>query len=323
MKPLLFSIIIPVYNVERYIDNCIQSIISQTFHNYELLLIDDGSTDNSYQCCCRYSKENKQIKVFHTENRGASAARNFGIDQASGQYILFIDSDDFLKNIHALELIEQRISEYEEDTILYGCIDKDLATGKETISRKYDLSQINNQPKEHILKYLYESGNFPGAAWIMCTKLSLINEKAIRFPINMTAEDYYWISCILHFSNKIGAINMPLYVYHKNRINSITSHPRLSGIKGICHAIAHWLLYKNEGETYITNFLCRTFIIALYNYSNLSSVQKKECRHEIKSAKKILTKSSLFSFKLLFLLINIGGISITARCIRFLVKVSS
>ena len=157
----------------------------------------------------------------------------------------------------------------------------------------------------------------------MCTKLSLINEKAIRFPINMTAEDYYWISCILHFSNKIGAINMPLYVYHKNRTNSVTSHPRLSGIRGICHTIAHWLLYKNEGETYITNFLCRTFVIALYNYSNLSSVQKKESRHEIKSAKKILSKSSLFSFKLLFLLINIGGISITARCIRFLVKVSS
>lgn len=92
----LISIIVPVYNVERYIDRCIKSITKQTYNNWELLLIDDGSTDNSGKICDLYSKKNSRIRTIHTPNQGRSNARNLGIDKASGEWIAFVDSDDFV-----------------------------------------------------------------------------------------------------------------------------------------------------------------------------------------------------------------------------------
>lgn len=92
----LISIIVPVYNVEKYIDRCIESITKQTYNNWELLLIDDGSTDNSGKTCDLYSNKDPRIKTIHTPNQGRSNARNLGIDKASGEWIAFVDSDDFV-----------------------------------------------------------------------------------------------------------------------------------------------------------------------------------------------------------------------------------
>ena len=93
---MLFSLIVPLYNVEKYLKRCIESLINQTYDNIEILLIDDGATDNSGKICDEIAKEDQRIKVFHRENEGVSAARNFGIEQASGGWIFFVDSDDLL-----------------------------------------------------------------------------------------------------------------------------------------------------------------------------------------------------------------------------------
>lgn len=97
MKEYLLTIIVPVYNVEPYLSDCIESILSQSFDNFELLLIDDGSTDSSGEICDRYAKSDKRIRVFHTENQGVSSARNRGLDEARGKYISFVDSDDYIQ----------------------------------------------------------------------------------------------------------------------------------------------------------------------------------------------------------------------------------
>ena len=91
------SIITPVYNVEKYIHRCIDSILAQTFTDFELLLIDDGSKDNSGKICDEYAKSDKRIRVFHKENGGVSSARNLGVDEAKGEYISFIDPDDWIE----------------------------------------------------------------------------------------------------------------------------------------------------------------------------------------------------------------------------------
>ena len=96
------SIIVPVYNVENYLERCVESILKQTYTNFELLLINDGSTDQSGDLCDQLVSKNENIKVFHLENAGVSNARNVGIQNSTGEWITFIDSDDFLKNIHAL-----------------------------------------------------------------------------------------------------------------------------------------------------------------------------------------------------------------------------
>ena len=94
--PELISIIIPIYNSERFIDRCLYSVLNQSFSDFEVILVDDGSTDSSPVLCDAYALKDNRIKVFHRQNGGASAARNFGLSVASGRYISFVDSDDYI-----------------------------------------------------------------------------------------------------------------------------------------------------------------------------------------------------------------------------------
>ena len=106
-----FSIIIPVYNVEKYIKRCLDSVFNQTFNDFEVIVVDDGSTDKTNTICNDYCKNNENMKVIHTEHVGVSASRNIGINNASGEYILFLDSDDYIdKNslIYISELIKKQ-----------------------------------------------------------------------------------------------------------------------------------------------------------------------------------------------------------------------
>lgn len=108
-----YSIIIPVYNCQDYIGRCIESIINQKYKNYEIILIDDGSSDNSGTICDEYAKDNKQIKVIHKKNEGVSAARNDGLNQVSGKYICFLDSDDYIDKNY-FDTIDKIIEKHNE-----------------------------------------------------------------------------------------------------------------------------------------------------------------------------------------------------------------
>ena len=108
MIKLKFSIILPIYNVEKYLPKCVESILSQTFTDYEIILVDDGSTDNSPAICDKFAKEHSNIKVIHKVNGGQSEARNLGADTANGEYIIFIDSDDFIIKNDFLEKINKK-----------------------------------------------------------------------------------------------------------------------------------------------------------------------------------------------------------------------
>ena len=104
-----FSIIVPVYKVEKYLERCINSILSQTYRNFELILVDDGSTDNCPRICDEYVKSNNRINVIHKKNGGLSSARNAGIDRSTGEYIIFVDSDDYWNSNHALQKIVEAL----------------------------------------------------------------------------------------------------------------------------------------------------------------------------------------------------------------------
>ena len=108
----LISVVVPVYNAEKYLDKCIQSIINQKYSNLEIILVDDGSKDNSLELCKKYAESDKRIKVIHKENEGVSTARNSGIEVASGDFIAFIDSDDYIDENMYFNMM-QKASEYD------------------------------------------------------------------------------------------------------------------------------------------------------------------------------------------------------------------
>jgi len=221
----LISIIIPVYNVETFLEECVYSVLNQTYSNLEILLIDDGSTDDSGHICDFLSKKDNRIKVIHEENGGLSDARNTGILKSKGKYISFIDSDDkvepiFIERLYQLisignyqvsQVATRRISESGEkigQTIVYSGNIKPLKNGK--------LFILN---REEFIKELL-LGNVHCAAW--CNLYAADFFERVRFTKGKVNEDFLmWLDGIDHLNNIIIS-NECLYLY-RNRDNSITA----------------------------------------------------------------------------------------------------
>lgn len=142
-----YSIIIPVYNVARFLPTCVESVFNQTFVDYEILLIDDGSTENSGLICDDFAKKDSRVKVFHRKNQGVSAARNYGVSQAQGEYILFLDADDYYTDQLMLEKIDRKIQQC--DMVVFGVVG---SIGNHLMKTPLPYSSIDG------LKSTYESG---------------------------------------------------------------------------------------------------------------------------------------------------------------------
>lgn len=165
------SIIVPVYKAEAYLHRCVDSILAQTFTDFELLLIDDGSPDKSGEICDEYAQKDKRIRVFHKNNGGVSSARNFGLNNACGDWTTFVDSDDFL-DISSLKIMYELTNRYDSD--LY-CFKYRISNGFDIVLSKYDLqkSTICNMSKDSMIKKIltYQTNCGPCAKLFRTEKL--------------------------------------------------------------------------------------------------------------------------------------------------------
>ena len=120
MENIWVSVIIPVYKIEKYLNQCVDSILKQTYHELEVILVDDRSSDKCPQICDIYAEKDKRVKVIHQENAGLSAARNSGIESANGDYIIFLDGDDFFDDTEAIERLVKRVKTTKADVLNYS-----------------------------------------------------------------------------------------------------------------------------------------------------------------------------------------------------------
>lgn len=208
------SVIVPVYNVQKYLSRCIDSILSQTFTDFELLLIDDGSKDNSGKICDEYAKKDERIKVFHEENRGVSSARNKGIENAFGKYISFIDSDDDIIDTY-LEVLYQYIQKCDIVFFQNIWINEDQTKLQISLNDSY-----SNDPKsieEEILFLMHNDTQFNllGYTWNKIFRSHLIKEHNIRFVENLAvAEDEIFTLDYCRYINNLMVLNAKLYNYY-------------------------------------------------------------------------------------------------------------
>lgn len=202
-----FSIIIPVYNVETYLTRCIDSILSQTFSDFECILVDDGSTDSSGAICDEYAKKDSRVKAVHQENQGSQVARNTGLDVACGQYIEFIDSDDWIEK-DALELFYKILSADETiDMLLFGY--RFLNDKGEVLSTSnYSKLKIANCEQANLSLFTPKKGkSVQGFLWNKIFKRKQLEENNIRFNKEFRrGHDWYFLRdvfksyCIKKFS---------------------------------------------------------------------------------------------------------------------------
>lgn len=216
----LISLIIPVYNVEKFIEKCLVSVINQTYANIEIIIVNDGSKDNSGCICKKYANLDSRIKYFEKENGGLASARNYGLEKASGEYVLFLDSDDFM-SLNALEVLLSNL----KDT------DADVAIGKITMVKEFD--EVSPEIKDccNIKQYTYDNFSaienmlyeiqFSSSANRILYKSCLFNE--IRFPLGKTYEDLFTIYKVLYKCKVITFVDFPVY-YYTIRSGSIISN---------------------------------------------------------------------------------------------------
>lgn len=311
MSAPLFSIIVPVYNVEKFLPECVDSILSQTFRDFELILVDDGSSDSSGNICDSYSSD-ARVRVVHKSNGGSASARNAGIDLAQGEYLLFMDSDDYWCNSCALEILHQGIVHAVPDALLFGC-KVVWSDGSERLSRySYGTDAISPTDVEAVLSRILSRGHFPGAAWILCARRSVVTEHGIHFPEGVVAEDILWLTKLLAASHSVTATDEVLYAYRRGREGQLTSRSSLKGSLGMIMAIDFWLNNdRQQGCGAISSWLANIYLVLLVNYHRLSSADRRSIKNKIMLLSDIL-KSGGRTHQVVRSMIKVGGIGFTA-----------
>lgn len=209
------SVIVPVYNTEEYLPRCIDSILAQTFTDFELILINDGSTDNSGEICDEYAAKDKRIIVIHKENGGVCSARNKGIEIAQGEWIAFVDSDDIISPTYLSDFPKNK----ENDMELCGIVS---FNGESFVSSQPEV----NYTGEDLVQYYEELFSYRAntSPWAKIIKREILQKYQIKFDINITlTEDTVFILALLNYVCKIHIIPNTNYYYNSPN-NSIKKY---------------------------------------------------------------------------------------------------
>jgi len=213
----LISIIVPVYKVEAYLCRCIDSLLAQTYGNLEIILVDDGSPDSSGSICDRYAARDHRIRVIHKENGGLSSARNAGIDAARGEYLGFVDSDDWV-DVHTYEWLLEMAQEEQVKLVCAGRYDYSSTTGEKKLGLCPPRREVISG--EELAKRIFRWDNVDSAA---CDKLyhrSLFRE--LRYPLGVVSEDLPVTYRAGLDAGRVGMLDRPVYCYF-HREGSITT----------------------------------------------------------------------------------------------------
>ena len=274
----LISVIVPVYKVEAYLEECINSIINQTYKNLEIILVDDGSPDNSGIICDKYAKKDERIKVIHKENGGLSDARNAGIDVVTGKYITFIDSDDYIENLYIEKLY---LAIKNNNTNISQCGFSKVSNSKEILEKiGYDKNYILSGKEMLKDLYMYKNSVENTVVW---NKMYLIDLfKNIRFPKGKIHEDEYITYKILYFQEKVSIIKDYLYNYRQTD-NSIThskfDYKKLDYLEAVEERV-HF--FKENEEEFFYNKTLEKYANKIIDYYSAFNHKVKDSGNEQK-----------------------------------------
>ena len=249
------SIIIPVYNVEKYLEKCLDSVVNQTFENIEILVVNDGTKDNSQNIIDEYKKKYPQkIKSFIKENGGLSDARNYGIKNATGEYITFIDSDDYIDK-EMIEKLYSKIKECNADISVCECYFK-----YETKQKRVEINIENNDTIENLITKLFPT------AWGKLYKREIFTD--IEFKKGIWFEDFECLMRVYPIIKKVAVVNEPLYYYiqreqsitytYNEKLNELISN--WDGIIKYYKENGYYERYENELEFSYVRYAFATYI---------------------------------------------------------------
>ncbi|MBF0715442.1 glycosyltransferase [Gemelliphila palaticanis] len=269
----LITVVVPVYNVEKYLEKCVTSILNQTYKNLEIILVDDGSTDKSGELCDYLAERDSRIVVYHKLNGGLSDARNYGVDRAKGEYIGFVDSDDYIHSDMYLNLYDAIIK---ENSDVAECGVTRVYKNKELPHYDGDEYYFSTDARGFLFEYL-KMNKIYGSAWCKLIKSNIA--KSIKFPKGKIYEDIFYNYDLLNVANKFTFISGNYYYYYM-REGSITTERFNDKHMDIIEAIDNLhsytvgnypeFIYLSEVRKVTAYLSIFSQIIVLDNYSDYS-----------------------------------------------------
>ena len=296
------SVIVPVYNVEKWLNMCIDSILAQSYKNLEVILVNDGSTDKSKDICDSYSKKDNRVRVLNIKNSGQSVARNIGLKEAKGDYILFIDSDDYISDKAIIEKFINILDSNNYDFIYTSyCRFEDGNEEKITEILPINLTndEIKNKEGKDILVDLLNKNSFHHAPYLkVCRKEFILNNKLL-FREGYYHEDAEWTFKVFYYAKKIFIYDKPWYMRRMRENSTITSRNESAICKKLCDRliIADDLIKffeKENASKVIIDDLVRMYWGDLMITRGVKEKDNiKKCTKVIASTKNVLNKSSV------------------------------
>lgn len=284
----LVTVIVPVYNVDEYLEECLESLIKQTYSNLEIILINDGSTDSSAKICDEYSSKYSNILVIHQKNQGVSIARNNGINMAKGDYLLFVDSDDIISELYVETMVETMNNnncELVECSYTYNLMD---------LEHEYIENKIESYKSNIVFNKMLSKNKFNGYIWNKIFIKDIIQKNKIYFKENVLIwEDMLFVLEYLKSIKKVVIIDNKFY-YYRNRIDSccnekISIEKLLSKLK-VCNIFFDFKCSSEEFKENLNNIYLNLLIDLVFwdiKYNKLSLEERKNATIKIKKLKKI------------------------------------
>lgn len=313
---ILLSFVIPVYNVENYINQCVNSILSQNCSKIEVILVDDGSTDSSGALCDEFAKNSDLVKVIHQKNSGHSAARNKGLLSAIGRYVAFVDSDDFINETRVLDILKWA-EENREDICFLNAHKFFPTTSTELIDIFPAREKIKGKSAEEVLKELAVCEKYPGSACGKLFRREFLIENEILFPCDLLhGEDLTFVIECLSRAQSFDRLDIDYYYYRQERTGSVTSCKNKEQVfidlsKFVVNT-ADFAEKFPEKHNSICSFAAYEYAVVLRTYYLLKGNLKSQAKQFFKDYKYILKYGK--SKKLVFVrtCISILGIKITS-----------
>lgn len=289
-----FSIIIPVYNVEKYLDACVESVLGQSFTDFEVLLIDDGATDGSGAICDAWAAKDARVRVIHQENQGLSGARNTGSREAKGEYLLSLDSDDWWEHPEVLGIVARRLDQTQAEVLSFDY--------RKSFDGRMDPPYFGKEDAEEFtLEYMMQEGLWVNGICNKAVARSLFADGTLCFRPKVSSEDMDWTLRLALKAERFDYLQQVVFVY-RQRATSLShsvSPKRVADMLGNVRCCVKLLEEHPNKKQTLLPYVAYQYATTLYNYAGLSGEHRKALEQDAKALSWLLKESANGKVKLL------------------------
>ncbi|MGM9589474.1 MAG: glycosyltransferase [Faecousia sp.] len=321
------SFILPIYKVEAYLSQCVDSILSQATPACEIILVDDGSPDGCGAICDAYARDNSDIKVIHKPNGGLSDARNAGFAQATGTYVLFVDSDDYLEDGAVAQLLSWIDST--DCDVAFLRSRKVYPDGTwEPMGEGLIRERILGKPREEVLRFLVTRPKFPASAWGKIYRRAFLLEHGFQYPCDRRlSEDLMYSLDLFLTAQRFDYLDFPYYCYRQNRTGSITNcvtpkyyFDTFLFVTDCASRFAENKKAKDETAALALSFAAYEYAILVWNMLDLTGEDREKAKQLLRQYRWVLDYGQASKTKLVRAAIALLGLDGAARLLDWYMK---